>query len=187
MAKLLEFRVAYGVGSALLAVTVACGDSGGPVQNNQCLFPDRGSFEADLTGAITKHITGCAGFLPVEGQQVGTNIYLLATASPGYSMVLGHGGQPTPGTYPVQANQSTTAVVFTGSIRVGQSPDSVKFFSFTSGTVTITGFDATAQKYDASFMMTGLRTVSDQPVQPVQTVTVSGTFSARCTPNVFAC
>jgi hypothetical protein len=187
MARQAVLRGVFGTAVGLLSATVACGDGGGPDRIGQCTFPDRGTFEADLTGAVTASIAGCADFYPVDGPPDGTNIFLLATVSPGYSMVLGQGGNPTPGTYPVQPTQSTTAVVFTGSIRVGQPPDTVKFFSFTSGSVTITGFDEAAQKYDASFTITGVRTVNEQPVQPTQTVTVSGTFSARCTPNVFDC
>jgi hypothetical protein len=141
-------------------------------QQQSCASVGIGTGSASVSGAVSANISGCSFF---EESSSGDNFYVAVmhggVNSPAYVVSIVHDGpRPAPGTY--QLSETWDEGYFGGILSVSAGN---RGFIFTSGSITISSssgnsmsgtFSGTAQEYGTS-----------------NTVTVSGSFNAKCIPE----
>ena len=157
----------------LLAIG-GCEERNGPtVINKDCglLGPSSGT----VTGVVTADLNGCSVFTVATGAG-GTSTTIGLSHGSGISathaLSLGRlSGRPAVGTYSI----GTGTGDFNGAFTFDGGSSADRLFMLTAGTVTISASSATT----LSGSLTGV--TASESSTPANTITISGTFTARCT------
>ncbi len=160
--------------SVVLAVAlVACGGDGTGVGNAaRCGL--LGTSNVRVTGSATVSINACAAYVVVPNSSGPPTFELILTGgsvtTPTHAINVGRPGpRPGNGTY----NVGVTDGQWMGSLNIKGSPDD-RFFILTGGTVTIT--TSNTGNLQGSVNMTA----REGSGTGTNTVTISGTFAAKC-------
>jgi len=161
--------------SVVLAVAlVACGGEGtGLGTVAKCGL--WGSANVSVTGSATASVTGCGSYVDLSDFGAPTFRLFLTGGSvdaPAYVVNVGRPGpRPGNGTY----NVGLTDGQWTGRLNVRSSPE--RFFILTGGTVTITTSNTGNLRGSVNM------TATESSGTGTNTVTISGTFAAKCEPD----
>lgn len=158
---------------ALAAAVVACGgDNGsGPGITAKCGL--LGSANVNVTGSATASVNGCGAYAVIPSASGPPTFDLILTGgtgdAPTHAINVGRQGpRPGNGTY----NIGIADGQWSGTLNVDGSPD--RFFILTGGTVTITTSNTGNLRGSVNM------TATESSGTGTNTVTISGTFAAKC-------
>ena len=155
----------------LLALAlVGCGDDATSVSVKCGLL---GKANVSIAGAVTAAVNSCAGYTVTTGGSPVTAVSLFAgsVSEPTHTITLGrNGARPAQGDYTVGA----AAGNFSGTFKLEGGTAADRNFVLTGGTINISA--SSTGTLNGSFTSVTAAEVGT----PANTITLSGTFSAKC-------
>ena len=155
----------------LAAAFAGCGEDGVTGVNTNCGIA--GSANISVTGAVTASVNGCATYVVAGGADPATAVALTggSFSAPTHSIGFGRdGARPTNGSYTIGAG----ATQFAGSFTLDGGSGADRSFVLTGGTINITTSNS------GTLAGTFSAVTASEISTPGNTVTMSGSFTAKC-------